>query len=181
MRVIEVIILKWSLNWLIKQKNGQFDFEESLTFPKEMFYNLSQINGLKDSVRVSGHGHFFEADQRLYVTLHVEGTMIVPCAISSEPVEYPFELDETEIFAFYKPDEDEDVIEAKKDTADLTPVVFQEIMMVVPMRVVKEGAELTRTGKGWQVLDESDVHTNEEDNPIDPRLAKLKDYFKNKE
>ena len=62
MRVIEVIILKWSLNWLIKQKNGQFDFEESLTFPKEMFYNLSQINGLKDSVRVSGHGHFFEAD-----------------------------------------------------------------------------------------------------------------------
>ena len=37
-------------------------------------------------------------------------------------------------------EDDEDVIEVKRDTVDLTPVVFQEIMMDVPMRVVKDGA-----------------------------------------
>ena len=75
--------------------------------------------------------------------------------------------------------EDEDVIEVKRDTVDLTPVVFQEIMMDVPMRVVKEGATLKTKGNGWKVLNEEDVELEED--YIDPRLAKLKDYFKDKE
>jgi uncharacterized protein len=54
-------------------------------------------------------------------------------------------------------------------------------MMAVPMRVVKEGAELQREGKGWKVLDETELDQDDEENPIDPRLAKLKDYFKDKE
>lgn len=172
--------MKWSRYWLIKPENEQFDFDETLTFSDEMFYNLSRINGLKD-VRVTGHGHYFDGEGRLYVDVHIEGTMIVPCAISLEDTDYPFAIDETEIFAFYKPEDDEDVIEAKKDTADLTPVVWQEIMMAVPMRVVKEGAELQREGKGLKVLDETELDQDDEENPIDPRLAKLKDYFKDKE
>lgn len=174
--------MKWRRYWLIKPQNTQFDFDEALTFPQEMFYNLSRINGLKD-VRVTGHGHYFDAEGRLYVDVHIKGTMIVPCAISLEDTDYPFEIDETEIFAFYKPNDDEDVIEAKKDTADLTPVVWQEIMMAVPMRVVKEGAEekMQREGNGWRVLDESELVQDDEEDPIDPRLAKLKDYFKDKE
>ncbi len=82
-----------------------------------------------------------------------------------------------ETFAFYKPEEDEEVIEARKNVADLTSVIWTEIMMEVPMRVVKEGATMKRNGQGWQVLDEEDL---EEEDPIDPRLAKLKDYFKDK-
>jgi uncharacterized protein len=172
--------MKWSRYWLIKPQHEQFDFDESLTFSDDMFYNYSRINGLKD-VRVTGHGHYFDKEERLYVDVHIKGTMIVPCAISLEDTDYPFEIDETEIFAFYKPEDDEDVIEAKKDTADLTPVVWQEIMMAVPMRVVKEGASMKREGKGWKVLDESELDQDDEENPIDPRLAKLKDYFKDKE
>ena len=172
--------MKWSRYWLIKPEHEQFDFDESLTFSDDMFYNYSRIIGLKD-VRVTGHGHYFDNEERLYVDVHIKGTMIVPCAISLEDTDYPFEIDETEIFAFYKPEDDEDVIEAKKDTADLTPVVWQEIMMAVPMRVVKEGATMKREGKGWKVLDESELDQDDEENPIDPRLAKLKDYFKDKE
>ncbi|MGX8680348.1 MAG: YceD family protein [bacterium] len=160
----------------MKQRNGQFDFSEELKFPEEVFYSFSRINGLKD-VKASGHGHFIPEDERLYVDLHIEGTMIVPCAISLEDVDYPFVIDAPEIFAFNKPGEDEDVIEAKRDTADLTPVIFTEIMMAVPMRVVKEGATMKREGKGWRVIKESEIQKEEED-PIDPRLAKLKDYFK---
>ncbi len=168
--------MKWNRAWLVKQKNAEFDFDEKMTFPQEMFYNLSRINGLKD-VEVSGHGLFNSREERLYVSLHITGTMILPCAISLEDVDYPFEIDANEIFAFDKPEDDEDVIEAKKDTADLTPVIFTEIMMEVPMRVVKEGATMKRSGKGWKVLDEEEI----ESDPIDPRLAKLKDYFKNEE
>ena len=62
---------------------------------------------------------------------------------------------------------------------DLTPVIFQEIMLDVPMRVVKDGATLKTEGNGWKVLNEEEEH--EDEDYIDPRLAKLKDYFKDKE
>lgn len=171
--------MKWNRNWLVKQKNGKFDFEETITFPKEMFYNLSRINDLKD-VEVTGSGNFNSSEERLYVTYHVQGTMVVPCAISLEDVDYPFSIDTDVVFAFYKPEDDEDVVEARKDVADLTSVIFQEIMMAIPMRVVKEGAKMKTSGSGWKVMDESEVVAKEEDT-IDPRLVKLKDYFKDQE
>ena len=64
----------------------------------------------------------------------------------------------------------------KKDIVDLTPVVFENIMLEVPMRVVKEDANIKSEGKGWKILDSSTSEKDEE--YIDPRLAKLKDYFK---
>lgn len=162
----------------MKQKEGRFQFDETLSFPSEMFHNLSQINGLKD-VNVVGQGHLDMKNHQLYVDFQVKGEMILPCAVSLEDVDYPFEIESTAIFAFYKPQDDEDVIEVKKGTVDLTPVVFQEIMMDVPMRVVKDGATLKTEGNGWKVLNEEDE--KQEEDYIDPRLAKLKDYFKDKE
>lgn len=173
-----MIFLKWNLQWIVKQKDGCFSFDEMLTFPSEMFHNLSQINGLKD-VHVTGQGRLDTKNRQLYVDFQVRGQMILPCAVSLEDVDYPFDIETSVVFAFYKPQDDEDVIEVKRDMVDLTPVVFQEIMMDVPMRVVKKGATLKTEGNGWKVLNEEDEH--EDEDYIDPRLAKLKDYFKDKE
>lgn len=162
----------------MKQKDGRFSFDEMLSFPDEMFHNLSQINGLKD-VNVTGLGRLDMKNRQLYVDFTIKGQMILPCAVSLENVDYPFTIDSSTVFAFYKPEEDEDVIEVKRDTVDLTPIVFQEIMMDVPMRIVKEGATLKTKGNGWKVLNEEDIEQDED--YIDPRLAKLKDYFKDKE
>ena len=46
------------------------------------------------------------------------------------------------------------------------------------MRVVKEGATLKTSGTGWKVLNENE---EKDEDYIDPRLAKLKDYFKDRE
>ena len=173
-----MIFLKWNLQWITKQKDGCFDFDETLTFPSEMFHNLSQINGLND-VHVTGQARLDMKNQHLYVNFHAKGQMILPCAVSLENVDYPFDIESSVIFAFYKPEDDEDFIEVKRDTVDLTPVVFQEIMMEVPMRVVKDGATLKTEGRGWKVLSEDD--RGDDEDYIDPRLAKLKDYFKDKE
>ena len=173
-----MIFLKWNLQWLVKQKDGHFSFEETLIFPNEMFQNLSHINGLKET-HVTGTGHLDKESQQLYVAFHIDGQMILPCAISLEELDYPYDIDSSAIFAFYKPADDEDVIEVKRNVVDLTPVIFQEIMMAVPMRVVKEGATLKEEGHGWKVLSEEDVKQDSQE--IDPRLAILKDYFKDKE
>ena len=169
-----MIILKYNLQWIVKHR-GKFDFEEGLTFPSELFDQYAQINDLKDII-VSGTGDLDLKDKRLYVDLNIKGTMILPCAITLEDVEYPFEINSTEVFAFEKPDPLEDVHEVKKDIVDLTPVVFENIMLEVPMRVVKDDANIKSKGKGWRILDNST--SEKDDDYIDPRLAKLKDYFK---
>lgn len=169
-----MINLKYNLQWIIKHK-GTFDFEEEITFPTEMFERYNQINGLKDVI-VSGTGNLDTRDKRLYVDLNIKGTMILPCALTLEDVDYPFDIDSTEVFTFEKPDPLEDVHEAKKNIVDLTPVVFSNIMLEVPMRVVKDDANIKESGQGWKiVVDHSGEHNEEY---IDPRLAKLKDYFK---
>ncbi len=170
--------MKWNLQWLIKQKDGNFVFEDEFEFPKEMFESLSTINGLKN-IHVCGNGHLESKDHRLYVDMKVEGIMILPCALTLEEVEYPFEMESTEVFAFEKAPDDEDVIEVKGQVVDITPVIFQNIMMEVPTRVVKEGAQIKTTGQGWKMMSEEDENQNLEDD-IDPRLAKLKDYFKDR-
>ena len=169
-----MIFLKWNLQWIVKH-HGKFEFEEGLTFPSELFDQYAQINDLKDII-VSGTGNLDLKDKRLYVDLNIKGTMILPCAMTLENVDYRFEINSTEVFAFDKPSALEDVHEVKKDIVDLTPVVFENIMLEVPMRVVKDDARIKSEGKGWKILDSSASDKNEE--YIDPRLAKLKDYFK---
>lgn len=172
--LVEVILLKWNLSWLLKQKNGDFTFSEDLVFPHETFRNVHSLLDLQD-IHVEGTGHYEAGDQKVYVQLKITGTMILSCALSLEEVPYPFETESTEIFSFVKVKPDEDIHEAKRDTVDLTPIVFQNIVMEVPARVVKEGATVKTEGNGWKVLNgEEQVDAFD----IDPRLAKLKDYFK---
>ena len=166
--------MKYNLQWIVKH-HGKFEFEEGLTFPSEVFDQYAQINDLKDII-VSGTGNLDLKDKRLYVDLNIKGTMILPCAMTLENVDYPFEINSTEVFAFDKPSALEDFHELKKDIVDLTPVLFENIMLEVPMRVVKDDARIKSEGKGWKILDSSTSDKNEE--YIDPRLAKLKDYFK---
>ncbi len=176
--LVGVVVLKWNKHWLLKQKDGMFSFDEDIVFSKDSYehiYNLIEIK----NVNVSGTGTFNEHDQKVYIDVKVTGIFIVPCALSLEPVDYPFESESTEVFTFVKPNVDEEEHKAIGDTIDLTPVIFQNIIMEIPMRVVKPGIEVATEGKGWSLVSDQEEIDNLE--IIDPRLAKLKDYFKDKE
>jgi uncharacterized protein len=168
--------MKYNLQWIVKQY-GNFTIEESIIFPEALFEKYAHINNLKD-IMVQGTGNLDVKEKRLYVDLQITGTMLLPCALTLDEVEYPFTVSSTEIFSFEKPDPEEDVHEVKKDIVDLTPVVFENIMLEVPMRVVKDKASIANEGRGWKLLD--NAADCEEEDYIDPRLAKLKEYFKDK-
>ncbi len=168
--------MKYNLQWIIKQQ-GKFDIDEGLTFPIEMFNQYGHINNLKD-VEVQGTGNLNVKEKRLYVDVTITGIMVLPCALTLEEIEYPFNIHAHEVFSFDKPDPLEEVREVKKNMVDLTPVIFELIMLDVPMRVVKDEAEIQVEGKGWKIFDKDSELLKED--YIDPRLAKLKDYFKDK-
>ena len=168
--------MKYNLQWIVKHQ-GKFDIDERLTFPSEMFDQYAHIINLCD-VEVKGTGNLEVKEKRLYVELFITGIMVLPCALTLEEVEYPFNIHAHEVFSFEKPDPLEDIREVKRDMIDLTPVIFENIMLDVPMRVVKDDASIQEEGKGWKIFDkDSDVL---DEDYIDPRLAKLKDYFKDK-
>lgn len=169
--------MRWNLNWIIKHKND-FVFDEKIAYEKDTFKNISNLNDVRD-IEIKGKGHYNESTNQLYVDYSLRGVMVLPCAISLEDVDYPFEISNKVIFAFYKPNEDEDVVEAKRDTADLNPIIFQDIILEIPAKIVKEGAVLKQSGNGWRVINEDDIA--EKDDEIDPRFAQLKDYFKDRE
>ena len=69
---------------------------------------------------------------------------------------------------------DDNSLEIIQNRLDIFPIVWQNILVDVPLRVLAPDAkEESLEGDGWRLITED---TNEE--AIDPRLAKLKDYIK---
>lgn len=165
--------MKWSKVEIMQAENGTITFDDGITFERSVFSKMSQLRGLQD-VTVSGKLHYEEHDDRVYADLSIEGVMIVPCSITNEDVEYDFHTKSLEVFAFEK-SEDEDVHEAKGDVVELLPVIFQLILMEVPLKVVKEGLTSYPKGDGWEVVKEEE-YQKAKSKEIDPRLAKLKEF-----
>ena len=147
-------------------------FSEKLTFDASAFEGFDRINGLKD-VYVDGTGFFENVNQRFHVELRIEGIMIVPCAVSLEDIDVPFEIETEEEFSF-DPCDDEEVHVIKKEILDLNPLISQLILSQVPLKVVKEGIEYPK-GDGWEVLKEED-YIKSKSRVTDPRLEKLKEF-----
>lgn len=165
--------MRWSRLELLQAKEGTISFDDKIDFDPEVFSKMHQIRGLQD-VTVSGNIHYDTTSERVYAQLDIEGVMIVPCSITLEDVEYEFSTTSLEEFSFDKCI-DGDIHEVKGDVVELLPVIFQLILMEVPLKVVKEGLRQYPKGNGWEVVKEEDYITSNKDE-IDPRLAKLKEF-----
>lgn len=165
--------MRWSKAELLQAKDGVINIEDTISFEPEVFAKMHQIRGLQD-VTVSGNIHYDTESDRVFADLDISGVMIVPCSITLEDVEYDFHTKSLEVFSFEKTD-DEDVHEVKGDVVELLPVIFQLIVMEVPLKIVKEGLTQYPKGDGWEVVKEED-YIKEKSKEIDPRLAKLKEF-----
>lgn len=156
---------------ITKLKNSvvkMIEINEIVNFNEEDIKNADMLD-LKD-VKVTGQISKNNLDS-YNVYLKVSGEMILPCAITLKPVNYPFNVEIDEIFS-------EDAIEMSKkikkfeNTIDILPIVWENILMEIPMRVVSPDASLEKVeGNGWKLVTEDSEFEN-------PELAKLKDLLK---
>lgn len=109
--------------------------------------------------------------------LDVTGTMVLPCAITLKPVFQPFHtiisgnlLDLLEeIGTFDKKIE---------NTIDILPIIWENILMEIPMRVVSPDAQdIDLKGDGWKLVKEDEEKKPE----INPELSKLQQLLDEKE
>ena len=154
---------------LLRLKNNVdkvIEIKETLTFTKEQLENTDLLD-LKD-VLVDGELTKDSMDD-INLYLNVSGTMYLPCAITLESVEHKF--------SFTIDDKLENVLEEVKNdkkienTIDILPIIWENILMEIPMRVVSPNAKPEKLkGDGWQFI------TEPRDN-VNPELEKLKDLL----
>lgn len=166
--------MKYTRHELSSLKNGVVNFDEDLSFSAEAFNLPSRLRELKD-VNVHGYGRYDQDQQLFTVEAEIEGTMIVPCAITLEDVVYPFDISIYEIYTFDPESGLDDSIQmAEDDEVDLDPLFFEEIFLEIPMKVIKEDLKEYPKGDGWEVMTEEAY--DQQEKPLDPRLAKFKEF-----
>jgi uncharacterized protein len=169
--------MKWTYSWLNQPGHGKFTFDEQIIFDSSLIKTKAATLLDLKPVNVKGSGVFSSQTKILTLDLIIEGIMIVPCALSLEPTPYPFKIETTEMLSFDHDDEKDDYWPVFNDTVDLYSLVWQLICLEIPLKVIKEGAKIKTSGIGWKLVTEDEQEASNEE-IIDPRLAKLKDYFK---
>jgi len=125
---------------------------------------------IKSITPVKVSGYVYNNDEELSLEIMASGTMILTCARTLRDVEYPFNIEINEIIG----ENEDNSLEIVQNSLDIFPIVWQNILVDVPLRVLHPDAkEESLEGDGWRLITEEDKKE-----VIDPRLAKLKDFIK---
>lgn len=124
--------MKWALAQLFRYNGKPFSFEGEYDF-SDYIKNDSDILSISKTY-VKGTGRCIENDHYEF-NIHIETTMQLECAQTLEPIDYKVNLDVIEEFDKVESSEDVNLIEG--NTIDLKEVVWQNIYLEKPMRIVK--------------------------------------------
>ena len=84
-----------------------------------------------------------------HIYLKIEGTLILECAITLKDVEYPISVEIDDNYEDLMAEIGENV----KNITNSLDIVWHNVLLVVPMRVVSPGAEVEITkGEGWKFI-----------------------------
>ena len=77
------------------------------------------------------------------------GEMVLPCSITLEEVNYSFEIDIEENLGNF-----DEILKKNKNSLELLPILCENIVLEIPMKVVKKGIDITNiSGDGWELSD----------------------------
>ena len=131
--------MKWALAQLFRYNGKPFSFEGEYDFTD---YIKDDADILKISpAKVSGSGRCIKDDHYEF-NIHIECVMTLECSLTLEPVDYKIDLDVVEDFDIVESSEDVNIISG--NTIDLKDVVWQNIYLEKPMRIVKAEYEATQ-------------------------------------
>ena len=152
--------MKWTIQELIRQYNmdntfiGEIDFSDYLENT-----DIEKIS----KVSVEGDFEIYSDNTEFVFYMDIDCVITLPCAISLEPVDVTLSFGVEETFSTVKND-DFNYIDGI--TIDLLPIIWSNIILEKPMRVISENATNNF---------EKDNVEFETDN-INPAFSKLKDF-----
>ncbi len=139
-------------------KNGainKLEIDESLEFSEEILKN-TEIKRLEN---IKAKGELTRIENSTYhITLNITRNMVLLCARSLEEVDYKLN-----IFIDKNIGEEETVEEKQvilQNSLDIFGIVWENIVLEVPLRVIKENADFLESGDGWSLIDDKKKTNN---------------------
>ena len=147
--------MKYDLVRLNNNIDKYISVSEEYSFTED---ELSGTDLLKlDDVKINGE-IFKNSLGNIELNLEVEGVMVMPCAITLKPVNYPFNIEISgEIEELMENFEENST--NFQNSIDILPIIWENILMEIPMRVVSDEAEnsnIIKEGEGWKFVTEEE-------------------------
>ena len=105
-------------------------------------------------VKVNGR-IYYSLSKEVIFSGKVSGEMILEDGYTLEEVPYPFEVQIEQVLADYSSEEAEKKCKRTKNTLDLKEVLWENIVLEVPIVVSKDNKVKTKKGEFWEVRDEN--------------------------
>ena len=150
---------------------SSIDIDLTYSFSKEQLEGTDLLK--LDDVKINGNISK-DSINEYTIDVDVEGVMVLPCAITLEPVDYPFNV---KINGNLEEMLEEINENSKKieNSIDIFPIIWENILMEIPMKVVSEKAkDIKLEGDGWRLV------TEEDRGNINPEFQKLSQLFEEK-
>jgi len=137
--------MKIDLNYL--NRFSKLTIEEDIIFDGEYFKN-SEIRELKN-IKVSGIVSI-DYEDNLIMNLNINGIMVLPCAVTLKDVDYEFDTEFEENLGKF-----EEIYKKNKNTLEISDILWENIVLEIPIRVVSDEIEPSNTsGDGWELISE---------------------------
>jgi uncharacterized protein len=94
------------------------------------------------------------------LNLEISGIMVLECAITLKPVDYPFT---TNVSGEYEEllEEIGEIGKNSLNTIDIFPIIWENILLEVPLRVVSDDAkDIKLSGDGWSLVTDEGQNNN---------------------
>ena len=153
------------LNPLHNNRVSEIDISNTYSIPKEYIYEKSVLEA--NNIVVNGKIYLKELDENDYLDDYLEctikGKIKIEDSISFEPIELDIDIEYDDfIDENYKKDE---------NTLDILQLLWENIVLEVPLRFTKVQDLSKYQGDGWRV-----VREDERINPNNPFLELLNDF-----
>lgn len=143
----------------IRRLNSNID--SSIPVDVNYIFSKDELEGT-ELISCSCHiiGDIFKSiTDELAVSFTIDGIMILPCAVTLKPVEYPFSISINGEINEICDNFDKNYT----NTIDIFPIIWENILMEIPMRVVSDEAKDYKIeGDGWKLITE-DEHSSQFD------------------
>ena len=137
--------MKVDLNYL--NRFGKIEIDDDFTLD-ESFYKNTDIIKL-ESLHVCGIINI-DYEDNINFNLNITGKMILPCAVTLKNVEYDFNTNIDENIGRF-----EEIYKNNKNTLEISEILWENIVLEIPIRVVSKDIEPSNTsGDGWELISE---------------------------
>ena len=141
---------------LQNRSTNEFLYKNTIVLDEALYKNtdirkLSPVEVSADIKRIT--------DTSYKMSVEIKGEMTLPCSITLNDVIYPFDI-KTEVKLSNEDEEDEEYVKIIQNNIDIISIIWQNIVLEIPLRVVSEDANNSPvSGEGWKLIreDESNI------------------------